>query len=84
MADSTTDICEQLRAYILAEFLPGEDAANLRDDTPLISSGIVDSVSTLKLVSHVELTWGIEVGAHEASTDFDTIAGIADLIERKK
>ena len=44
-------IKEDLRQYILAEFLPGEKPANLKDDTPLRSSGILDSVATLKTVS---------------------------------
>ncbi len=77
------EIRERLRGYILREFLPGEDPANLKDDTPLTESGILDSVSTLKLVSFVEETFGLELEAHEASTEFGTIAGIAALVERK-
>lgn len=75
---------EQLRGYILKEFLPGEDASNLQDDTPLTSSGIMDSIATLKLVKFVEDTYGFMVEAHEASSDFDSIDDIVGLIERKK
>ncbi len=78
------DLAEELRRYLLAEFLPGESAANLRDDTPLRTGGILDSVSTLKLVSFVEQRFGIEVEAHEAGVEhFDRIADIAALIRRK-
>ena len=77
------EIKEQLRDYILREFLPGEDRDSLKDDTPLTESGILDSVSTLKLVSFVEETFGLELAAHEASMEFGTIASIAALIERK-
>ncbi len=74
---------DQIRDYILQTFLPGEDASNLQDDTPLKSSGILDSVSTLKLVSYVEDTFSISVEPHEASTEFDRIEDIANLVEQK-
>ena len=79
-----SDIKDQLRDYILTNFLPGEDASNLHDDTPLKASGILDSVSTLKLVSYVEDTFNVTVEPHEASSEFDRIDEIAGLIERKK
>jgi len=76
---------EELRQYILADFLPGEKASNLKDDTPLRSSGILDSVATLKLVTFVEEHYGIEVEAHEASVEnFDTIASIVDFVHSKQ
>jgi len=80
----SAEIKDQIRKYILQEFLPGEVASNLQDDTPLTSSGILDSVSTLKLVSYVEGAYGLSVEAHEAATDFDRIEDIAALIERKR
>lgn len=83
MTSDTQTIKDQLRDYILQNFLPGEDPSNLQDDTPLKGSGILDSVSTLKLVSHVEETWSIAVEPHEASSQFDTIEDIATLIGEK-
>lgn len=68
----------------MQEFLPGEDPSNLADDLQLKSSGVLDSVSTLKLISHVEDAFGVEVEPHEASSEFDSINDIAALIERKK
>jgi acyl carrier protein len=79
-----TALRDKIRQYILTEFLPGETAENLPDDTPLVGSGILDSMSTLKLVSYVEDTFGITVDAHEASSEFGTIADVAALVERKK
>jgi acyl carrier protein len=76
---------EEIRQYILSEFLPGEKASNLRDDTPLRTSGILDSMSTLRLVDFVEEHYGIEVEAHEASVEnFDSIESIASFIRNKK
>ncbi|HXM20928.1 MAG TPA: acyl carrier protein [Terriglobales bacterium] len=79
------NIREELRQYILSEFLPGEKPANLRDDTPLRTSGVLDSVTTLRLVSFVEERYGIEVEAHEAGVEnFDTVAAIASFVQSKK
>lgn len=75
---------EEIRQYILSEFLPGEKPSNLRDDTPLRTSGILDSMATLRLVGFVEERFGIEVQAHEASVDnFDRIESIASFIQSK-
>ena len=74
-----------IRDYILREFLPGETAANLDDDTPLRTSGILDSMSTLNLVTFIENTFGIVLEAHETGIDhFDSIRDIAALVTKKK
>ena len=74
-----------LRQYILSEFLPGEAESNLKDDTPLRTGGILDSVATLKLVTFVEERFGIDVDAHEAGVEhFDRIEDIATLIASKR
>jgi acyl carrier protein len=79
-----TNAKEELRQYILSEFLPGEKASNLRDDTPLRSSGILDSLATVRLVSFVEEHYGIEVEPHEAGVEnFETINLITEFIESK-
>jgi acyl carrier protein len=79
------NIKEELRQHILEEFLPGEKPSNLKDDTPLRTSGILDSVATLKLVTFVEEHYGIEVEAHEAGVEnFDSIDGIASFVKSKK
>jgi acyl carrier protein len=75
---------EEIRQYILSEFLPGEKPSNLRDDTPLRTSGILDSVATLRLVSFVEERYGIEVEAHEAGVEnFDRIDAIVAFVQSK-
>jgi acyl carrier protein len=75
---------EEIRQYILSEFLPGEKASNLRDGTPLRTSGILDSMATLRLVGFVEERYGIEVEAHEASVEnFDRIDSIVSFIQSK-
>jgi acyl carrier protein len=79
------DIKEELRQYIISEFLPGEQPSNLKDDTPLRTNGILDSVATLRLVNFVEERYGIEVQAHETGVEnFDCIDSIATFVESKR
>lgn len=79
------EIKTKVRDYILREYLPGEDPNELTDRTPLITGGILDSISTLKLVVFLEEQFKIIVEAHEAGIDhLDTVGEIADLIVRKK
>lgn len=85
MTKPTDALEDEIRRYLLAEFLPGENPANLRDDTPLRTGGILDSVATLKVVSFVEQRFSIEVEAHEAGVEhFDRIADIAALVRSKR
>ena len=79
------EIQTAIRDYILHEFLPGEDPAELTDATPLITGGVLDSISTLKLVVFLEERFGVTVEAHEAGIDhLDTVGRIVELIARKR
>ena len=83
--DDLQDIKDQLRQHILTEFLPGESPANLQDDTPLRTSGVLDSMATLQLVTFVEERFGIEVDAREAGVEnFDSLNLIAAFVKQKK
>ena len=81
----TDDINVAVKSYILSEFLPGEDPAELTDSTRLISGGVLDSIATLKLVLFIEEKFGVTLQAHETDREhLDTIADIANLIRSKK
>jgi len=81
---SADEIRGTVREYLLTEFLPGEDPAALTDQTPLITGGILDSIASVKLVSHLEELYGVRFDAHEVSVDYlDTIDLVVDTIQRK-
>lgn len=85
MDNSSTVIRDQIRAYILSEVLPGARPEELRDDMSLRSSGVLDSMATLRLISFVEQEFGIEVEAHEAGIEnFEFIDTIAEFVETKQ
>jgi acyl carrier protein len=74
-----------IHEFILREFLPGEEPGELNDQSRLITGGILDSISTLKLVAFLEDHFGIRIEAHEAGVDhLDTIEQIAVLVAKKK
>jgi acyl carrier protein len=54
------NVLETIRAFILHKFLPGEDPACLTNDSDLKEDGVLDSLSTLKLVSFLEEQFKIE------------------------
>ena len=71
--------------FILKEFLPGEIPSELTQETELITGGILDSISTLKLVTFLEERFGITVEAWEADVDnLDSIQRIVALVDAKK
>jgi acyl carrier protein len=74
-----------IHEFLLREFLPGEDASELTEQTPLITGGILDSIRTLKLVTFLEDHFRVTIEAHEAGVDhLDTIERIGTLVAAKK
>jgi acyl carrier protein len=79
------NIREIVRRYILDNFLPGEDAANLTDQTELKESGILDSLSTLKLVTFLEEQFKVEFEADDLDAgNLSTLESIERLVKSKQ
>jgi acyl carrier protein len=82
--ETTPTYTTEVKDFILREFLPGEDPAELQESTPLITAGILDSIATLKLVAFLEERYKIRIAAHEASVEhLNTIADIGALVQAK-
>jgi acyl carrier protein len=79
------DVREVIRDFILKTYLPGELRDNLRDDTPLLTSGILDSLAALGLAAFVQERFGVELDVSETSVErFNRIADIAASVERRQ
>lgn len=79
-----SEIGDRIKEFILNEFLPDEDPSELMNTTPLLASGILDSLATLKLVSFLEESYGIKVQPYETDEDnFASIADVEKLVESK-
>jgi acyl carrier protein len=85
MAAIMNNIETTVKSYILDEFLPGANAGDVNESTPLISGGILDSLATVKLVAFLEEQFNVTIEPHEASVDFlDTISQIGELVRTKR
>lgn len=78
------EIKKNIRTYIQEHFCNDMDVSELKDDTPLLSGGIIDSISTMQVVAFLEKTFGFEFEAHEVDRDnLDSISIIADFVQKK-
>ena len=84
-AFSDADIAARVHEYILAKLLEGEDPLNLTDSTPLVSTGIIDSVNSLKLGLFLEKTFSIAMTRDELSNPdiMETIGSITRFVVSK-
>jgi acyl carrier protein len=78
MTESSQQIRDAVKEFILAEFLPGEPAENLEDSTPLIAGAIVDSIGIMKLVLFIQERFGVEIEPHEMSAD--SLGTVDDIV----
>ena len=79
------NIEQKVREHLLVQYLKGADESELTSNTPLISGGIIDSISTMELVVHLERSFDIEFQPHEVDRqNLDTVEAIANFIFNKK
>ncbi len=77
------DIPAVVRQYVVETHLGGT-SMKLDDTTPLISSGIIDSIGVLDLVNFIESRFKIEFLPREiAPRDLETVAQIQQSIQKK-
>jgi acyl carrier protein len=79
-----TEVEAELKEFILEEFLPDEDAEDLTNDIELISTGILDSVSVIKVIAYIEGEYSIVIEPAEANAaNMNSIEAMAKLIQTK-
>jgi acyl carrier protein len=74
----------EIIAYIADEIL-GEDAPpDLAEDTPLLSSGLLDSLSVEQLLLYLEDELGVAFAESDYSAEnFETVNAIEALVRRR-
>ena len=79
------EIIREVKQHILDTYLPGENPSALLPTTPLITSGILDSLATLELVAFLEKQFGVELEAHDVDhSKLGTLEDIARMIQSKR
>ena len=68
--------------YVKKEFLEEDSDMEIKEDTPLISSGIVDSFSMVSLKTFLEKKFKIQIPDAKATPEaFDSINNIITLLK---
>jgi acyl carrier protein len=76
---------EMILEYIRNEYLDEDEVEEMQldENTPLISSGIVDSFSMVSLKRFLEKKYSISIPDEEATPQaFDTVTSIIQLVNR--
>lgn len=76
---------EDVREYIVENFLMGLQAQALGDDTSFLELGLIDSTGVLELVSFLEERYGIKVEDVEIIPEnLDSLNNIERYVSSKK
>jgi acyl carrier protein len=79
------EIKEAVLEYVVDEYVDEDDDIEIAYDTPLISSGIVDSFSMVSLKTFLERKYGISLPDAEATPEaFDTVNSIVALVQKHR
>lgn len=75
---------EEVRKFIVDNVYNGRAADDLKNDTSLIRSRLIDSIIALKMVSHLENIFNVEFEAQDVTEEnLDTIDRIAAFVNSK-
>lgn len=77
-------IADAVRGFLATRSREGHPPAFFTDDLPLITSGVLDSITIMLLVTFLEETYTVEFMAWELSVDYlDTVGLIARTVREK-
>ena len=76
---------EQLRGFILENYLFTDDQSSLKNDDSFLDKGILDSTGILEVIFFIKDEFGIEVADSEMIPEnLDSVDNIIGYIEKKK
>ena len=79
-----SNILPEIRQFVANWFRDGKEDG-LEDDTPLVTSGIVDSAGVLEVVEFLERRFGVEVRDADISLgNCNTLQGLTELVQRRR
>jgi acyl carrier protein len=74
----------EIERFIIDDLTAG-GRESINPEEPLISSGVIDSLGTLRLITFLEERFGVKIGDGEVGDEnFGTLGRIAALVEQKK
>jgi acyl carrier protein len=75
---------DEVRAFIIDNFLFGQGGEDLQSEDSLMDKGIIDSTGVLELVGFLERNYGLQVEDEELLPEnLDSISNITRYVENK-
>jgi acyl carrier protein len=75
----------EIKAFIVSNFLFGQEGDGIADDQSLLEAGVVDSTGLLELVAFMEERYGISVVDHElVPENLDSLRNLSQFVVRKR
>lgn len=79
-----TDTTSRIRAFIVENFLFGDEGGLVDDQASLIDADLVNSTGILELVSFLEAEFGLSIADPEiVPENLNSVARLAAFVERK-
>ena len=79
------DVKAEIKAYIIENFLFGDEEVLTDDDMSLLDEGVIDSVGVMELVAFLEGDFGVKVADDElVPENLDSLNNLAAFVGRKK
>lgn len=80
-----TTVEQEIRSFIIRNFLFGVDEPQLTGNASFLQTGIIDSTGILELISFVEQKYEISIGDSEMLPEnLDSLERIAAFVIRKR
>jgi acyl carrier protein len=84
MIESSAQVKDQIRVYILEEFAKTKGIDHITDQEVLTKNGIIDSMGIFRLVAFLEETFNVRVGDEEITHDnLESVDAIERLVIAK-
>jgi acyl carrier protein len=81
---AVTKVRSQMRNYVIQRLRMKGDGAPLSDEDLLFTSGRLDSLDAIEIIMTIETDYGLNFSEIDFDlTRLDSIAAIADLVERR-
>jgi acyl carrier protein len=79
------DVRQQIRSYIMENYLFTTDDSELQDADSLMLRGIIDSTGALEVILFLEEAYGIKVEEEEmVPENLDSVDQIVEFVGRKR
>jgi acyl carrier protein len=80
----TDTIAQEIKDFVVANFLYGQEDHKLASDQSFLENGIIDSTGVLELVAFLEQRFGISVADRELLPEnLDSIQNASAFVARK-